>query len=75
MNDTNYITAEIFIEEEDLFENKRIINSFENSKHENNLKIEEFEYKYKNENEIEKCVITINDEPISFCYFYKFNKA
>ena len=35
MNITNYITAEIYIEENDINENKRIINSFENAKLEN----------------------------------------
>ena len=72
MNSTNYITAEIYIKEDDIFE--RIINSFENAKYENSWGNDETDYKYENEKEIKKCVITINDKPISFGYFYKFKK-
>ena len=32
----------------------------------------ELKEKYKNENEIKLCKIQINDELISFNYFYKF---
>ena len=74
MNSTNYITAEICIGEDDIYKSKRIINSFENVKYENNLENEETDYKFENEKEINKCEITINNKIIPFCYFYKFNK-
>ena len=74
MNDTNYIIAEIYIEEEDINENIRIINSFENAKYEHGWKDKETDYKYENEKEINRCLITINDKQISFTYYYKFNK-
>ena len=35
MDNSNYINAEIYIEEEDINENIRIINSFESAKEEN----------------------------------------
>ena len=66
----NYIECEIEIEEE---ENKdiRIINSYEEW-HKNN-DWDEFKEEYCNENEIkENCEITINNEIITFSYFYKF---
>ena len=74
MNIANYITAEIYIGEDDIFESKRIINSFENVKFENNWENQETDYKFENEKEINKCEITINGKIIPFCYFYKFNK-
>ena len=68
----NYIIAELFIAEERTNENIRIINSYEEVTKRfiigHNLKEEE----YKNEEEIKKCRITINDEPIPFNYFHKF---
>ena len=68
----NYIIAELFIAEERTNENIRIINSYEEVTKRfiigHNLKEEE----YKNEEEIKKCQITINDEPIPFNYFHKF---
>ena len=68
----NYIIAELFIAEERTNENIRIINSYEEVTKRfiigHNLKEEE----YKNEEEINKCRITINDEPIPFNYFHKF---
>ena len=39
MDNLNYITAEINIEEKDINENKRIINSFDNDKKEKKLRI------------------------------------
>ena len=68
----NYIIAELFIAEERINEDIQIINSYEEVTKRfiigHNLKEEE----YKNENEINKCRITINDEPIPFNYFHKF---
>ena len=53
----------------------RIINTFEENERINNLKNEEYENKYKNENEIkDNCTIKINDEKIGFNYLYKFKK-
>ena len=69
----NYILAEINIEEKDIDEDVRIINSFEEYKRINNLDDEEDDYKYINEKEIkENCIIKINNNIIQFNYFYKF---
>ena len=38
MDNTNYINAEIYIKEEDIYESIRIINSFENAQKENKWK-------------------------------------
>ena len=69
----NNIIAELTITKN---ENKkiRIINSFENFKKEKALGDKEEDYKYKNEEEIKKCEITINDKIIRFSYYYTFNK-
>ena len=68
----NYIIAELYITDEWINEDIRIINSYEEVTKRfiigHNLKEEE----YRNENEINKCQITINDEPIPFNYFHKF---
>ena len=68
----NYIVAEIYMTEEWINEDIRIINSYEHATKiciiGRNLNKEECE----NENEINKCQITINDEPIPFSYFHKF---
>jgi hypothetical protein len=45
MNDINFITAEIYIKEEDIDKNIRIINSFENVKYESEWDDEEDDYK------------------------------
>ena len=74
MESTNYINAEIYIKEEDINKNIRIINSFENAKTENEWEDGEYDYIYANEKEIKRCEIKINGELIPFCYFYKFNK-
>jgi surface protein len=78
----NYIVAELCIKEEDINKDIRILNSYEKSSEYNfkknlreNLNFSEFTLKkeeYMNENEIKKCQITINDEPIPFNYFHKF---
>jgi len=67
----NYIISEIVIIEEDINKNIRIINSYEEYMREhkhNDIMIKEF----KNEEEIKKCEIKINDKLIPFNYFYKF---
>ena len=71
----NYILAEINIEEDDINENIRILNSFEEYKRINEYDDEEDDYKYENEKEIkENCNIEINNENIPFNYFYKFKE-
>ena len=71
---TNYIIAEINIDEEDINKNIRIINSFENVKNEKGWKDTENDYKFENEKEIEQCKIRIDDQPKKFSYFNQFNK-
>ena len=66
----NYIVAEIVIKEEDINKNIRIINSYEERCRTNNYEIKN---EFKNEEEIKKCEISINDELIPFNYFHKFN--
>ena len=68
-NYINYIIAEINIKNKDINKNIRIINSHEECGRSNNLKIYD---EYKNENEIKKCKIKINNKLIPFKYFYKF---
>ena len=72
-NKNNYIIAEIEIREEDINENIRIINSFEQCKREKKWEDDKEDYKYENEKEIkENCEIKINDSIIPFTYFYIF---
>ena len=66
----NEIVAEINIDENNIDKEIRIINSFEKSKRENRIIIDDC----KNEEEINKCKIKIDNEIIPFSYFYKFNK-
>jgi len=74
INNNNIIIAEIDIKEDDINKDIRIINSFEQSKRENDWEDEENDYNYENEKEIkENCKIKINNEIIPFDYFYKFN--
>ena len=69
----NYIIAELYVKEEDINKDIRIINSFEQYKRETNRKNSNNDYIYENEKEIkENCKIKINDEIIPFSYFYKF---
>ena len=69
-NDNNCIISEINIRKEDIGKQIRIINSYE--EYFRNLDYsEEFRDEYKNEEEIKECKIAINNEEISFCYFYK----
>ena len=73
----NYIIAEINIKEEDINKQIRIINSYEecNGKYYGWIDNED-NYISENEGEIkEKCQIKINNEEISFNYYYRFKKA
>ena len=66
----NEITAKINIGKKDINKEIRIINSFEEYKRRNIYKSID-----GNEKEIKKCKIEINNEIISFSYYYyKFNK-
>ena len=51
MSNGNYIIAEIDIKEDNINNDIRIINSFEESKRKYNFELIEDEYKYENENE------------------------
>ena len=72
-NNKNYIIAELYIKDDDVNKDIRIINSYE-----------EYEKKFKvqfpinpekaNENDIKNCEIRINEELIPFNYFHKFQK-
>ena len=71
----NYITAELEIKQDDLNENIRIINSFEQCKKEEEWEDEDDDYKCENEKEIKNnCEIKINNEIVPFSYFHKFDK-
>ena len=74
-HNTNYINAEIYIKKDDINKDIRIINSFENAKTENKWKDKENDYMNKNEEEIKKCKIEINDKKIPFNYFIKFKET
>ena len=67
----NCIIAEINIEEEDINKDIRIINSYEEYFRTNPGKLIENDT-FKNEEEIKKCKIEINDELIPFNYYHKF---
>jgi len=67
----NYIIAEIYITKENLNKDIRIINSYEEERRTKGMGYN-IEDKYKNEDEIKKCEIKINDKIISFNYKYKF---
>ena len=69
-NGKNEIVAEININEYNINKEIRIINSFEQYKRENKFVGDVC----KNENEIKKCKIKINNKIIPFSYFYRFNK-
>ena len=70
-NNKNYIIAEIYINDENINKDIRIINSYEQFKRENSWIKDE--YKNYNEKEIkEKCLIKVNGILIPFSYFYKF---
>ena len=68
----NYILSEIYINKDEVNENIRIINSCEAEQR--NSKIFEFDDNLRNENEIRRCEIFIEEKLIPFSYFYRFNK-
>ena len=70
INNNNYIIAEIFIKDEDINEDIRIINSYEEQYRK--WKLDKIKKKYKNEKEIKECEIKINGVIIPFNYYYKF---
>ena len=67
-NKNNYIVAEIYINDEDINKIKRILNSYE----EHRRGIGEIKENFKNEDEIKRCQIEINEEKIKFSYYHKF---
>ena len=73
LNYENKIIGKIYINKNNINKDIRIINSFENWKRENNLKIREDDYLYENEKEIKDNIdIKINGKAIEFTYYYKF---
>ena len=77
MDDKNYIITEIEINENKVNEKIRIINSFEETQRNEESNEEEKEIdleKLKNEEEIQKCIIKINNIIIPFSYFHKFSE-
>lgn len=75
MKDKSYILAELNIEEDKVNEKIRIINSYEESYNEDNSEYKEkMNEDLKNEEDIKKCEIRINDKIIPFSYFHQFPK-
>ena len=75
-NKVNIIIGEIYIKEEDLNKDIRIINSYENVKRENYWKDKKNDLNYENEKEIKENIeIKIDGKIIEFTYYYKFNKV
>ena len=70
MQNNNYIIAEIVINDNEINEDIRIINSYE--EFERCLGIKEFEKEKMNEELIKTIEIKINNELIPFTYLYKF---
>ena len=80
----NFISADINIEFQNINQEIRIINSFEQSKLEHNnsnSQYDDYWKKIKNENDYfnekelkNKCIIKINDDIIPFSFFHKFSK-
>ena len=74
MCNNNSIIGEIYIDKENINKEIRIINSLDQRGREGEL-INKFDSPYRNEEEIKNyCNITIDNNPIGFSYFYKFNK-
>ena len=65
----NYIVAELYIKEDDINKDIRILNSYEE---EQRIDVSGIELGITNEKEIKNCEIRINDELIPFNYFHKF---
>ena len=63
--------GKIYISQNDVFKNIRIINSYESLMGSNEKKIIE---ELKNEEQIKECEITIDGKIIPFSYFYQFEK-
>ena len=68
-NNNNYIIASLHIKSEDINKDIRIINSYEEFSKTGSVIKDNI---YKNENEIKRCIIKINDILIPFNYFHKF---
>ena len=67
----NYIIAELYIDDEDVNKDIKIINSHEEHKRKKFLSFKLYDYE-KNEKEIKECKIEINYESIPFNYYYNF---
>ena len=69
----NYILAEIYIDDNEVNKDIRIINSYEETTSKESSKDYLFSGEdIRNEKEIKECQIEINDELIPFNYFYQF---
>ena len=71
INFDNYIIAEIDIKDEDVNENIKILSSYEEFFRANPGKLKPNNL-FKNEDEIKKCEIKINNEIIPFNYYHQF---
>ena len=71
-NNDNYIIGEIYIKDEDINKKIRIINSYEEARRENSSI--EYKEELKNEEQIKKCEIEINNKLMPFSYFYEFKQ-
>ena len=75
MNNINYIIAKIDIKEDDINNNIRIMNSFEEFKRVYEEEDRYDDFMYENEDEIkENCILKINNKKIPFSYFHSFNQ-
>ena len=68
----NYIIAEIDIKDDEIYKDMRIINSYE--EYCRMWKIKDLKDEEKNEEEIKKCDISINNKLIEFNYYYRFQQ-
>ena len=73
IGNNNYIIGEIYIEDIDIYNDIRIINSYEEYMRNERPK-DKLDKDRMNEKEIKNCKIKINDELIPFNYFYQFKK-
>ena len=77
-NYNSYIIGKFIITEAEVKTDIKIINSYEQFFRERNKnnKQNALEYKeqYENEKDIKNCEIMIDEKPIKFSYYYKFNK-
>ena len=72
-NKSNYITAEINIDNKNINKDILIINSYEESRR--IINVSNLDESLKNEKEIMECEIKINNKKINFSYTQKFNKV